>query len=102
MQRGESPSPEEKQSTCFQRVCVTFAGDVVSARCGEASAAVAVDGCDSELVPALRSQIRQNHIFRERLKIQTRHVKQWLGASFSVHALITVSSTRLNYMLHDS
>ena len=24
---------------------------------GEASAAVAVDGCDSELVPALRSQV---------------------------------------------
>lgn len=38
-------------------VCITFTGDVVLAGCGEASAAVAVDGCYSELVPALRSQV---------------------------------------------
>lgn len=35
----------------------TFAGDVVFAGRGEASAAVTVDGCDSELVPTLRSHI---------------------------------------------
>ncbi len=52
-------------------VCVTFTGDVVFAGCGEASAAVAVDGCYSELVPALRSQIWQNHIFRKGLKKNT-------------------------------
>lgn len=39
-------------------VCVlTFTGDVVFAGCGETSAAVAVDGCHSKLVPTLRSQI---------------------------------------------
>lgn len=39
-------------------VCIhTFAGDVMFAGRGETSAAVAVDGCYPELVPALRPQI---------------------------------------------
>ena len=53
---------------CLDCVCVTFTGDVVFAGCGEASAAVAVDGCYFELVPALRSQICQSGIFRKGLK----------------------------------
>lgn len=53
------------------RVCITFAGHVVLAGCGEASAAMAVDGCDPELVPALRSQVRQNHILWKGLKRTT-------------------------------
>lgn len=56
---------------CLGCVCTTFTGDVVFAGCGEASAAVAVDGCYSELVPALRSQIGQYNIFRKGLKAQT-------------------------------
>lgn len=62
-----------KESTCLDCVCMTFTGDVMFAGRGEASAAMAVDGCYSELVPALRSQIGQNHIFRQGLKIQTHH-----------------------------
>lgn len=63
-----------------ERACVTFTGDVVFAWCCETSAAVAVDGCYSELVPALRSQIGQNHIFRQGLQTQTHQMKQPAGA----------------------
>lgn len=37
--------------------CITFTGHVVLAGSGEASAAMAVDGCYPELVPALGSQV---------------------------------------------
>lgn len=58
-------------TTLLQRPCedVTFAGHVVLAGCGEASAAMAVDGCYPELVPALRSKLRQNRILGKGLKI---------------------------------
>lgn len=49
---------------CF----ITFTGDVVFAGCGKASTAVAVDGCNPELIPALRLQIRYNHVLRKGLK----------------------------------
>lgn len=49
----------------------TFAGDVVFAGRGEASAAVAVDGCHSELIPALGPQIGQKRVFKKGLAKQT-------------------------------
>lgn len=47
----------QKGITMFWVCFITFTGDVVLAGCGEASAAVAVDGCNPELIPALRPQI---------------------------------------------
>lgn len=49
-------------------VVVTSAGDVVLAGRGEASAAVAVDGRHSELVPALGPQVGQDHVLGEALR----------------------------------
>lgn len=69
----------KKRSMCAACVCLTFTGDVMFAGCGETSAAVAVDGCHSKLVPTLRSQIWQNRIFRECLNTQTHGTIHRLG-----------------------
>lgn len=62
------PFSKKHVRTCLECARITFAGHVVLAGCGEASAAMAVDGCYPELVPALRSQVWQNHIFWKSLK----------------------------------
>lgn len=59
---NNNPSPRKLLRLCLECARITFTGHVVLAGCGEASAAMAVDGCYPELVPALRSQVWQNHI----------------------------------------
>lgn len=65
--QGE-PFSKKHVRMCLECARITLSGHVVLAGCGEASAAMAVDGRYPELVPALRSQVWQNHILWKGLK----------------------------------